>query len=238
MIEEKLKLLGLNNYEIKAYLTLLHKGKSKASFISQDSKVPNGKIYDTLVSLENKGLVAIIPEEVKRYVATPIKNLKEILKQKEQELKELNKKIEELENIQEERQEGRIILVRGKRNFHKIVKETPTSETFSYNIKWKADVTDMNFMQSVNKAIKRKINLKTLYDYNTPKENLKIWQKKFPQLEFDKKINADGIAMTINDSSIMISNIELNSTVLIKSRKFAQTMKELFEAYYDNYKIK
>lgn len=236
MIEEKLKLLGLNNYEIKAYLTLLHKGKSKASFISQDSKVPNGKIYDTLASLENKGLIAIIPEEVKRYVAKPIENLKNMLKEKEDELKKLSQEIDKLKDIQEERQEGNIMLVRGKRNFHKIVKETPTSETFSYTIKWKADITDMNFMQSVKKGMKRKLNMKTLYDYNTPKENLKIWKSKFPKLDFSKKINADGIAMSINDTSVMISNLELNSTILIKSKKFVKTMKELFEAYYENYK--
>lgn len=236
MIEEKLKLLGLNNYEIKAYLTLLHKGKSKASFISQDSGVPNGKIYDTLASLENKGLITIIPEEIKRFVATPIKNLKELLEKKQKELIELNKEIKNLKNIQEERQEGRIILVRGKRNFHKIVKEVSKNKTFSYVIKWKADINDLSFIRDTKNSIKRGIIHKTIFDYNVPKENLKFWQKNLPRLDYTKRINADGIAMQINDTDVMISNIELNSTILIKSKNFAQTMKELFEAYYDNYK--
>lgn len=234
MIEEKLKILNLNNYEIKAYLTLIHKGKSKASFISQDSGVPYGKIYDVLSSLENKGLVTIIPEDVKRYVATPIKNLKELLKEKEKELKLLDKELEKLETIQEERQEGRIILVRGKRNFHKIIKEMEKAKTFSYTIKWKADITNLSFIRNTKKTIKKGINKKILHDYNVPEDNLNFWKKNVPQLNYEKKINADGIAMEINDSEVMISNVELNSTILIKSKKFSQTMKELFEAYYKN----
>lgn len=238
MIEEKLKILGLNSYEIKAYLTLVKKGKSKASFITQESGVPNGKIYDTLTSLENKGLVTIIPEDVKRYVATPISNLKELVEKKQKELKKLNKEIEELETIQQERAEGRIILTRGKRNFPKIIKEMDKAETFGYTIKWNADITNRTFMRNTKETIKKGIKKKTLYDYNVPQENLDIWKKEFPQLNYEHKINADGIAMDITDTQVMILIVELNSTLLIKSRKFAQTMKELFDSYYDNYKTK
>jgi HTH-type transcriptional regulator, sugar sensing transcriptional regulator len=49
--------LGLTDYEIKAYLTLLSIPGSQASDISRQSDVPVSKIYEVLGNLERKGWV-------------------------------------------------------------------------------------------------------------------------------------------------------------------------------------
>lgn len=55
--EEGLKELGLPTYEAKAYIGLLKEGSSEADSVSKVANVPFSKIYSTLKSLEERGLV-------------------------------------------------------------------------------------------------------------------------------------------------------------------------------------
>ncbi len=52
-----LRELGLTEYETRAYLSLLEKGATTASRVSEISTVPYSKIYETLNSLERKGWI-------------------------------------------------------------------------------------------------------------------------------------------------------------------------------------
>lgn len=54
---ETLREMGLNAYEIDAYITLLEKGQVTAMEISREAKVPYSKIYEVLNSLKNKGWI-------------------------------------------------------------------------------------------------------------------------------------------------------------------------------------
>ncbi|MCK5630327.1 MAG: hypothetical protein KAI26_06950, partial [Nanoarchaeota archaeon] len=47
-MEEELKLLGLNDTDIKVYLTLLKLNQTIASEISKKSEIPRASIYDIL----------------------------------------------------------------------------------------------------------------------------------------------------------------------------------------------
>jgi sugar-specific transcriptional regulator TrmB len=55
--KKALREVGLTEYEIKAYLTLLERGVMTASEISEYSGVPYSKVYETLNSLERKGWI-------------------------------------------------------------------------------------------------------------------------------------------------------------------------------------
>jgi len=52
-----LRELGLTEYETRAYLSLLEKGATTASQISEHANIPYSKIYETLNSLERKGWI-------------------------------------------------------------------------------------------------------------------------------------------------------------------------------------
>ena len=52
-----LRELGLTEYETRAYLSLLGKGATTASQVSEYANVPYSKIYETLNSLERKGWI-------------------------------------------------------------------------------------------------------------------------------------------------------------------------------------
>ncbi len=56
---EKLKLLGLREYEARIYATLVVLGPSKASEIAKASEVPRPRVYDVLKELHRKGFVDI-----------------------------------------------------------------------------------------------------------------------------------------------------------------------------------
>ncbi|HWG89476.1 MAG TPA: helix-turn-helix domain-containing protein [Candidatus Thermoplasmatota archaeon] len=64
---EKLKALGLTEYQARAYLALLDLGVAPAKDVASLSRVPKSKIYSTLDQLHDKGLIDIIPEHPKRY---------------------------------------------------------------------------------------------------------------------------------------------------------------------------
>jgi sugar-specific transcriptional regulator TrmB len=63
---------GLDGYETAAYIVLLN-GSSSASNISRSSGVPQGRVYDVMNSLVEKGLVEVKPTSPKEYVALPVR---------------------------------------------------------------------------------------------------------------------------------------------------------------------
>lgn len=96
-MEEELKLLGLNDIDIKVYLTLLRLGESLASEIAHKAEIPRASIYDILERLEKEGLVSYISKDFKKFfsAAEPeiiIKNIE----YKKQKIKDI---LPELEKI-------------------------------------------------------------------------------------------------------------------------------------------
>ncbi|MCD6485283.1 MAG: TrmB family transcriptional regulator [Candidatus Odinarchaeota archaeon] len=59
LIEQLMK-LGLTQYEAQVFITLVTHGEGTAAQISQFSKVPRPKVYETLESLAQKGLITSI----------------------------------------------------------------------------------------------------------------------------------------------------------------------------------
>ncbi len=62
--------LGINDYEAKAYTTLVEHGPTTATELSPLSTVPQGRIYDVLSTLEKRGFVKVQPGRPKMYKAT------------------------------------------------------------------------------------------------------------------------------------------------------------------------
>lgn len=58
-IWNSLKYMGLTDYEIKTYLTLIKLVSATASQISDSSKVPRSRIYDILKTLNQKGFIKL-----------------------------------------------------------------------------------------------------------------------------------------------------------------------------------
>lgn len=70
-IVEKLKEIGLNEYQSKVYIALLKKFPATGYEISKLANIPQSRAYDTLKTLET--LHIAIPSNTKPVTYTPIK---------------------------------------------------------------------------------------------------------------------------------------------------------------------
>lgn len=68
-ITDQLSLLGLNTYEARAYAALLRRRHLSASELSQLGDIPNGRIYNILKGLVQKGFCHTAPGPVRKYGA-------------------------------------------------------------------------------------------------------------------------------------------------------------------------
>lgn len=106
-IQERLKMLGLNAYETKAYIALLSLGAAEANAISVRTRIPRGRIYDVLNSLLKNNLVESQESRPKKFRAvTPKIALKNLVEQRKKELerksKQLNRLVSEIESTMTE----------------------------------------------------------------------------------------------------------------------------------------
>ncbi len=94
---EKLKSLGLTEYEAKTYLALLRKTELTAEQISNLSQVPLPRVYGVLDQLAEKGFVKILPGRPRRFEAIePKRAFESYMKYKE---KLLEKELEKMKEI-------------------------------------------------------------------------------------------------------------------------------------------
>lgn len=104
-MEEKklLKEIGLSNYETAVYLKLVELGKSEASTLHREAKVPFGRIYEELNSLISKGLVEVQNTRPKRYMPKKPKiAFNNLLKRKKEDMEgQFQKTVEMVSQIEE-----------------------------------------------------------------------------------------------------------------------------------------
>jgi len=130
---EFFKDLGFLEYESKILASLVRISKATPKEISQDSGVPQNKLYQILKVFEKKGLLAKIPGDTKKY---QLINLKSYVEKKLKEKEDLLKKL--------------------KTNSQKI-KELPlTSDTFEFSL-IKVQRTIMNKIEEVNEKVEKEI---------------------------------------------------------------------------------
>lgn len=124
--------LGLTEYEIKAYTTLVEYGEQTAAEVSRRSGVPYSKIYEVLNSLEEKGWVTSVRSRPSRfYPKHPATGIEVTKMRLERELVENERRIlEELTPIYEQggvREMPEIWIIRGEYNILSKIKETISS---------------------------------------------------------------------------------------------------------------
>jgi sugar-specific transcriptional regulator TrmB len=82
-----LRRIGLNQYESRVYLSLLHSGPTSASDLSDIASIPRPRTYDVLDKLEKKGFITTQPGRPTKFRAIDIKeSFANLRKRKEAEL--------------------------------------------------------------------------------------------------------------------------------------------------------
>ncbi len=103
-IEETLKEIGLANEEINVYLAMLKIGSSLASKISEETEINRSHVYQLLERLIAKGFVSYVIRENRKYFsAVNPEKIIEIIKEREQRVKDILPSLLELTNLQKEK---------------------------------------------------------------------------------------------------------------------------------------
>jgi len=224
--------IGLTQNEAKAYEKLLHLGKATAAHISKEAQVSYGRIYDVLASLEEKGLVRVIPEKTKKYSPSDPEQLHEFIISKKKAMEEVEKKVAEFKSVYEQHEEEPIVIAKGKKNFYKILRQMKKATKSSYSLKDNFEQRP-EFIREVKGMVKRKVDYKVLgrIDKET-KGNVKRWLKITKNI---KQIESEGVTMSIIDGEqLMVAMIKSNTIMLIRDKAFIKVMKKLFLNYYKN----
>jgi len=232
MKEAKLELLGLTKYESLAYEALIRLGKAGASEISRESNVPYGRIYDTLNSLVSKGLVSVIPEKSKKFVAAPPEVFENLLNKRIEEMNHLKETVKHMKSIYTPIEEP-VEIAKGKRNFYKIIKKMPETKQYAYTIKFTSE-TKPEWIREWRNLIKKDVDARVLVKYSEDtKSNIEKWKKLVPRLK-QRKFEIDNIAgEIIDDKATFFTLVESNVTILIRDKQFAKLMRKFYEAVWE-----
>jgi len=226
-----LKLLGLTDYESKAYEALVKLGKATAAQVSKESGVSYGKIYTVLGSLEAKGLVKTVPELTKKFVPTDPESLMQLVKKKEQELGSLKTAIREFKKIYEFKEKDVVQMVQGKRNFYKIIRAMKEPRKFKYTIKYLSEFQP-EWARQDKQSLKKGVDVKSLARYDG--ETKTAVQKWLGIHQNIRKFDNKGVAIDIRDTEVVITLIKSNVILSIKDEALTDVLKRMFIETYQS----
>lgn len=238
--------LGLTEGEAKTYLALLKIGHSSTGKIAKESQVSRSKLYGILDKLEKKGIVSHYESNgVTHFVASEPTKLKQLIVQKEQQLKKIEKKFEDVLPLlqsyyQKHKEEQSVALYQGFKGlitahehlYEKLKKGDkyyylgiPADQPQTHHLYWQRDH---------KRRIKEGITCKLLFNQDAPKEILenrnsyKGCEAKYLNSNIKTPayflIYADVITIAI--ASITPIAIE------ITSKEIAKSFKEYFEEFW------
>lgn len=233
-MQEELKLLGLNDKEIKVYLSLLELGESLASEIANKSNVPRASIYDILERLQQEGLVSYIKKDFKKYFsASEPKTIIENLDYTKKRIKDI---LPNLELLKEKNQQiSRTEIYEGKNGLQSIMNLMLEEKIFFVlGASRKSSEILPFFVEKWHKErLKRKIKTKIIYNdvegirnsVNKSKSILgprEFWEYRFLHTDYLSPI----MTIVFGNKVALVNWVKNPSVILIANRDIAETYKQ------------
>ena len=222
---------GLTPSEAKIYLSLLEKGSSRAGEISRHTGIHRRSVYDAIERLIQKGLVSYVKTNNRRYYeAADPERLIRLLKEKEDNIKQILPELQLLRKIADEKKE--VLFFRGKQAIKTV---------FDDQIKAGQEVLIFGDAVNVNEIVKyyfprfdkqrieKNIKVRMLFDESGRKEKS---LKKIPlaEIRFIKKGNKAPVSTNIYSNKVSIIIWEENPrAILIQDQALAKSFKSYFE---------
>jgi predicted transcriptional regulator len=253
-IAEKLKELGLGDYEAMVYSVLLAASPANATFIAKKCELSRSSVYTTLSSLIAKGLVGVTyKNDVKQFIAQDYVALEEMVK-KEKEI--VDKKAKLVQEIREsmtqftrtDTQLPEIIFFEGQEGLKKIyasmMRQAPMGamryflrDEFVWQPQWEFSF-EKDWQDHVERfKTEKKMTTKLLVNPSKEeKERLKPYRaQKTSTYKFLSPKNAiHQFAMYIIGDTTAIMSMEKNNLVGIKisNAHMASNFKQVFESLW------
>jgi len=257
-IAKQFKELGLSNNEVEAYLSLINKGKSNIQKISKETKIPRSTLYETLKALIEKGLIAEIIEDKKKfYKAYSLKILKNKFEDEQERLQKNLEQIDSLENtisslgIFSNNKENHFEIRKysGRSGARQLIWNTLSAKStvYVYSYFGRTKYVGVKYYQGfVIESKKRDIKEKVIInpsqrvfdlfkrDVGTSKARTKL--EDIRCIDFEK-LNIQGETF-IYDNIFATAYLDKEEIVgfEIESKSFADTQRSIFEAYWQQAK--
>ncbi|MDP2947774.1 MAG: helix-turn-helix domain-containing protein [Nanoarchaeota archaeon] len=235
-MHEELKLLGLNDSEIKVYLSLLELGEALASEIANKSEIPRASIYDILERLQQEGLVSYITKDFKRYFsASEPKTIIENLDYTKKRIKDILPNLEALKKNNQPMSKTEIF--EGKNGLQMIMNlMLEEKNLFVLGASRKSSEILPFFVDKWHKErIKRKIKTEIIYNdiegiRSSVSKSVKILgSKKFWSYRFLHTNYLSPVMTIVFGNKVALVNWVKNpSVILIENRDIAETYKQYF----------
>src|SRR3989344_247451 len=236
-MEEKLKEFGLSWNEAKIYLFLLRHGEKTTGPIIKETGIANSRVYASLNSLIEKGLVTYRVQKRGKYfqASDPSK----FLEKEEEKLKKIQSIIPQLKSLQnKEEKEIGVAIYEGfdgfKTAFKKIIDDCPEKETIyilGFSEQPYATKSLRVFISNMNvKSSQKKQNLKILLDGSVKETLGKDREKeKYSEVRYMPKGYISPAAIDIFEDYVYIFLWEEKPFVyMIKNKTIAESFKQYF----------
>ena len=237
---EFLKSLDFSEYESKILASFMQLQTATPKQISQDSGVPQNKLYSLIKKFENQGILCRIPADTKTYKLINFKTfINEKIKQKENKLKQIKQSYKEMKNLKQPEDQHIFSLIKGQKAIlDKLAEE---------NIKAEKEIIGMQRtwvvwgegLREMQKVTKRGIKVKLIGEINEEtKARAQEWKNVGCEIRaYNKKFGDYPLRFSIIDGKqarITIGKPEIKNpkdyiTIWTKSKPLIAILKAQFQ---------
>lgn len=236
---DKLRALGLDSYEARAYAELAKTGICTSTVISRNSGVPYGRIYPVLYSLARKGFVKVYEGRPKRFTAIePQIALTNQVEKKARELDTLkagvNSIIASLEKSGKPQATLESVQVfEGKTNVLNLSVKLHRKAKSEYRSISRLPIYKPH-LDAYREALKRGVNCRVL-TLQTDREAVNVWKKTGVELRHSEDIELRYTVVDRTDVVIRIGSSDRTgyTSVWIQNQALASIMARNFDRLWD-----
>lgn len=238
-IVSALENIGLSKNEIIVYLDLIKVGKSSAGDISKRTKIHRPNVYDNVENLTKKGIVTKTVEENRKvFYPVPPKDLLGYLKQKEENLRKVIPKIEELHHKPKE--ERKVTILEGFPSIRNIfISFVESGEPiYIYGLPNIPETLEGFVKYFHEKRIEQKICLKAIYNKDAEKRVREINKMEFSEGRYLTSKYDSNVTTCIwgNRVSFVFWDTPM-SVILVENDSLAESYKNYFEILWNEAKM-
>lgn len=228
---EMLKGLGLSNSEAEIYSALIELGPSLASAIASKKNLNRAYTYDRLTKLAEKGLVSFIIRNRKKYFqATPPSRLLLILKEKEENIKNLIPKLLAVQKPSEKAPKVEVFI--GKEGMKTVIEDELTGKEI-YVLGARSDFAEIlkYYRPGFHKRrVKSKIPLKVIYDEKDRKFGEETAKMPFAEVKFLPEGYRSPLTIAIyNNKTVLQLWSETMTAIMTEDEKVTDGFRKYFK---------
>lgn len=233
--------LGLTDYEVTVYLTLLELGESLASKVAEKTRLNRTHTYDILESLITRGLVSYVIKNNRKYfkathpnrLLESIKEKEKYLKQQEENIKQLIPQLLSLKQPTEEK--TKVEIFHGKEGIKTVYNDIlrKAKEYYVLGATGKiAEIMQFYFPHHEKERIKKKIKLKLLFNESARGKDLTS-KREYAEIRFLPQEYSSPIPTIICNNKIVTLIWTEPLAIIVENKEVAATYQKYFDLLWE-----